>query len=227
MTRGEVNLEQGQIISLPSRGDWVVVSHDCDIAHKEELLVELIQLISIREADGNRTKAKNVRELHIDHNGGTFKLTALSKEAVNKSTLIDIFSKSQLDESNLRILQKWLACRYKRQSIPEDLNSIVRNIFEDSAKKTKDTNNVIDGLFIAYEEIDSEKHEYELSVKVVYDSGKVDGDKKAALLCDKILSKLAHESKIHLNCCESVSDEEFTFADAKVFVEYRLDFLCD
>ena len=226
MTRGQVTLQQGHIISQPDEKHYLIRSHDCDIAHRDELLLEIIELIEIEQTDGNRTKAKNVRELHIKHNEQFFKLIASSKKSINKTDLLDTKPISRVDESNLRILQKWLSCRYKRHSIPEALNQIIRPIFEDSAKKIKDTEDAIDGVFIAYEEIDSQDHSYEIRVKVVYDSQKKGGDTKATSLSSRIDEKLK-QNRVMSSFCEAVSDHELTLAELKSFMEYRLDFLCD
>jgi hypothetical protein len=226
MTRGQITLEQGHIINHTDGKQYIIVSHDCDIAHTDELFVEIVELTEIEKFDGNRTKAKNVRELHIQHNRKLFKLIASTKKSVEKTRLRDIAPMSRLDESNLRILQKWLACRYKRHSIPEELNKVVRPIFEDSAKKVKDTEDAIDGVYMAYEEIDSKSHTYEISIKVVYDSQKTDGEKKATDLAERIGKKIGENPSIS-SSCDALSDHEFTLAEMKSFMEYRLDFLCD
>jgi hypothetical protein len=225
MTRGQIALEQGHIIIYSDR-QHLVVSHDCDIAHEDEHSVEIIELSPIDQLNGTYTKSKNVRELHIRHDQQFFKLIASTKKSFEKVCLHAITTTSQLDESNLRILQKWLACRYKRQSIPEGLNSVVRPIFEDSAKKVKDTEDAIDGVYIAYEEIDPENHTYEISIKVVYDSQKTNGEIKATTLASRIEEKLKRITNIS-SSCEALSDHEFTLAEMKSFMEYRLDFLCD
>ena len=226
MMRGQITLEQGHIICLAKDRLCLIISHDCDIAHQDEPFVEIIELSQIEKIDGNRTKAKNVRELHIEHEHQLYRLTASTKESLNKEDLNGVVPMSCLNAANLRILQKWLSCRYKRHSIPEELNSIVRPVFEELAKKIKDTEDAIDGVFIAYEEIDPENYQYEISIKVVFDSQKESGYAKATSLSEQFDAKL-RKSQISLNSCDAVPDYEFTLADIKSFVEYRLDFLCD
>ena len=226
MMRGEIILEQGHLISLENERLCLVVSHDCDIAHDSETLMEVIELEYIQEVHGLFAKAKHVRELHLQHENKSLKLVASSKETINKQDLLQVKPDSKLNVPNIRILQKWLSCRYKRHSIPEDLNCVIRPIFEESAKKIKDTNDSVDGVYIMFDEVNSEQNIYELSIKVVYDSQKEDGIKKATNLSQKILAKLQKTEQV-IHSCEAVSDEEFTFAEIKSFMEYRLDFLCD
>lgn len=226
MMRGEIILEQGDLIFLENERLCLVVSHDCDIAHDSETLMEIIELEHIPEVHGIFAKAKHVRELHLQHENQSLKLIASSKETIKKQNLLAVKPNSKLNASNIRTLQKWLSCRYKRHSIPEALNCVIRPVFEESAKKIKDTNDSVDGVYIMFDEVDSEKNIYELSIKVVYDSQKEGGIKKATDLSQKILTKLQKTEQV-IHSCEAISDEEFTFAEIKSFMEYRLDFLCD
>lgn len=225
-----------------SRSVVVAVSHDCDLANdlENEPLVEIIVASQIEKCDPNRTHGKNVRTLHLDINvpegRRPFELIANRKKSIAKRELAQ-FNPDQtysLGEKDLITLQSWLAARYKRATIPDDLQSLIKSIFEEVGKKNENPH-AIRGIWIDFDPADEHLEpgeRYELWVYVVYDTS--DGDSKevaqqaAKEIEEKSQKKYYKDGKwngVELRECKARSDTEFTLYDSYRFRRFRLEYL--
>jgi hypothetical protein len=118
------------LISKDSPDDTiaVVVSHDCDLAQlpNTEPDVEVIVGHRIEAVDGNFTYGKNARRLHLAFSGTTDRLTvnlfANHKMPVEKEKLAEYppVETLRLTATELTILQRWLAARYRRSAFADE-----------------------------------------------------------------------------------------------------------
>jgi hypothetical protein len=220
----------------------IVVSHDCDLAEdaEKEPAVEVIICHAIEKCDGNRTYAKNPRILNLEiispSGRSAFELIAREKSLILKRDLAG-FSPDPayvLDEEDKKTLQNWLAARYRRASIPDGLQGLVKSIFEEVGKR-KENPKALRGFWIDSEP-DSDKlgagENYELWIAVVYataipDSKNIAED-AARLLGEKFRQKFFKDDVWHgidLRECKAVADTEFTLFDTFNYKLFRLEHL--
>lgn len=178
---------QGQIIpanlaaklKLISKNDpyqrfAVVVSHDCDIACDltDEPHLEVILGTRIDSCRAEYLNAKHVRTLDVEFQvpQGTMalELVATEKRAVDKIEFhaYEPDPKFVLSEKELRALRSWLAARYRRAAIPDGLQRLVKDIFEDTFKKS-DRPRALDRIYIDFEPEEEELpagDKYELNI---------------------------------------------------------------
>jgi hypothetical protein len=220
----------------------IVASHDCDLANgiEDEPTVEVLVGTPLESCDANRTYAKNVRVLHIELDGPTgrkaFEIHAHSKRSVAKRRMTgfgpdDAYS---LRGDDLDIFRAWLAARYKRASIPDGLQALIKDTFEQAAKK-KERPHALRGIWIDFEP-DSDKlptgEKYELWVSVVYSTSE-EGSKDVAeetanQIETKFKTKYCKEgvwTGIDLRECVARSDTEFTLYDTFRYKLFRLEHL--
>lgn len=85
------------------------------------------------------------------------------------------------------------------------------------------------GVFIDYqprnEEL-SEDEPYELRLRVVFDTTKPKSSEKAKTLTRELVQKLSeNHGGLEVLECEALADTEFTLYDARMFFEFRLEYL--
>lgn len=220
----------------------VVITHDCDLANDDiatEPNVEIILAEPISIEDGNLQHAKNPRRLQLTWLGQAespallLELVATDKALVKKQELANHtpLDGQYLDDSAKRILQGWLAARYKRQALPDALQERLKRVFELLEKQGKHSADGILGYWLSFlpnEEL-SQDTPYELFLNVVYtidnpESGDV-ANRIAGTIKDKFagLVKKQNQGQVHLSDCLSVSEEEFTLFDMRSNIEYRLE----
>lgn len=226
-----------------SRQIAVVVSHDCDLAAEieGEPNVELIVGSLIASCGSDKTHAKNVRVLHIEISvqGGpraALELVAKNKLSVRKAKMSSFGPDAaySIDRQELGTLRSWLAARYRRASIPDGLQDLVRNIFQDSAEKG-DKPKAVRGIWIDFEP-DSDQLEvgekYELWVAVVYSTSVANSKSVAEQTAKQIQTKLEKKcrkngvwSGLELRQCVARSDTEFTYYETYKYRLFRLEHL--
>jgi hypothetical protein len=220
----------------------VVMSHDCDLANtiEDEPNVEIIIGTLIPGSSADKTHAKNVRILHIEMDGPGgrkhLELVANAKVTIPKRRLSDFSPDSaySFGKPEIETFRSWLAARYRRASIPDGLQALVRSIFEDVAKK-KDRPKALRGIWIDFEpDLDNlnEGEKYELWVTFVYDTS-VEGAKSTI----EEMAKQAKEkfekkykpngkwTKLDLRECVARADTEFTYYDTYRYRLFRLEYL--
>ena len=220
----------------------IVVSHDCDLASEieNEPNVEVVVGTSIPACLPDKTHAKNIRILHIEINSPSgrtaLELVAHSKVSIPKRRIINFGPDTSysIEKPELDRLRSWLAARYKRASIPDGLQALVREVFDEVAKK-KERPHALKGIWIDFEpDLDRlpTGEKYELWVVVVY-STSVEGSKAVAEeAAMQIESKFRNKywksgtwTALDLRECAARSDTEFTLYDISKYKLFRLEHL--
>jgi len=220
----------------------IVVSHDCDLAQEIEVEpnVEIILGKSIDACRPDKTHAKNVRILHIEISGPSgrtaVELVAQDKISISKAQLADARPDNtfSIDKDELAILRSWLAARYKRASIPDGLQTLIKDIFEDVAKK-KERPRALRGIWIEFDpDLDHlpDGDKYELWIVVVYSTSEEGSKAVAEEVANQIRSKFEKKyrkngvwTELDLRECVARSDTEFTYYDTYKYKAFRLEHL--
>ena len=252
--RCTLNLRQGSIILAgdlqhldlcppESQNLYIVISHDCDIAATpdKEPCVEVISCF-IHNGEASETYGKNVRLLHlpIKHNGQLVhvNLEPRHKRVIDKNDLNDVsFCESfVLEQNSLKLLQTWLAARYRRHAFPESLALRLNQIENEINKFGKKSASSV-GVIAIYIQIDPANDEleqedyYEIFFRVIYDSDSPSGQINADALALKIQSAVEKANQkganIHAPDGEilAVSDMEFSLKDSMSWVQWRFEHL--
>lgn len=251
----ESNYRQGCLVSATSLGDavsgidtpadidyYVVITHDCDIANDNLVAEPVIELISARiveKSNGNFEYAKNPRKLHLAWEGEEddicLELVSTDKFSLPKLVLKDIqvVSGYSLDQYSRRTLQSWLAARYKRQALPDNLQNRLSKFIDYLGKKGRSNHGSLIGYWVDYhphEELD-EDTPYEFSLSVVFSTDDPEAQEKASALVDDIkesfsgLISKAKKGDVILEVCGSYSEEEFTLRDLRSNDNLRFDYI--
>jgi len=222
----------------------VAISHDCDITNDDfddEPAVEFILAQGLEQKDGNYTYGKNPRVLHLDYlhtgNGNIvpLKLDASKKRTVSKSLLeereIQPDQDYELTDTQVKILQSWLAARYKRPALPNSLVERLRPVFSYIQKEGKKNSSGILSFRLSYEP-QGELHPedlYRLKFNIVYAIDDEHGPMAKSLaenLEEKFKEPLGKAKKpgpVDLRLCKAFSEAEFTVQDMRDTVEYRAE----
>jgi hypothetical protein len=219
----------------------VIVSHDCDLAFEDfetEPFAEILIGNPIPICDVNMVYAKNPRILHLEFDSGdkrmALEFTASEKKRVDRRLLLDHLPSVaySLDAVGLETLQSWLAARYKRAAIPDELQKLTKDIFQDVGKKNP---HAIHGIWLAYEpdsEILPEGERYEIYVVIVYattvSDSKVIGEHAANQVREKFerkFAKMGALARVELRQCVVRADTEFTYHDLLHMKRFRLEYL--
>jgi hypothetical protein len=212
----------------------VVVSHDCDIASDIEVEPNIEVLVGRRidTCSADNAHAKNIRKLHFELNGPTgrtaWEILAQDKISIPKQQLVDFQPDStySIAKDELETLRTWLAARYKRATIPDGLQRLVKDVFMDVGKKG-DRPRALRGIWIDFEpDLDQlrDGEIYELWVVVVYSSSEADAKKIAEETAKQIREKFEKRylkgkkwSEMELRECVIRSDTEFTHSLCTMF----------
>jgi len=259
--RGNANWErnspwrQGHIISpslakelnlLPPRDPHqkfaVVVSHDCDIASDpgEEPYIEIIVGTRVEACRPEYVNARHVRVLDVEFQAPQERM-ALEFVATDKRTVRKLDFQGHQPDSNftlsdkeLQALRSWLAARYRRAAIPDGLQRLVKDIFEDTFKKS-DRPRALDKIYIDFDpDIEElpEGEKYELSVVIVYDTHEVGAKEIAEKAAERLQSQFKKKyfkggvwGGVELRTCEVKADTSFTLFDVKGHKQVRLEYL--
>jgi hypothetical protein len=232
----------------PSETVVVVVSHDCDLASESEIepFCEIIVGRRVSNQDGNATRSKNPRKLHLNFSGAC-PACVIEMEAQKKRLLpkIDLVSHTpsnsivpNIDEKTT--LQAWLSARYARASFPNEFdrrlkedakksyNKIVR-IFEKNEAHLRSVYFDVDEL-----ERDGPEDVYPLTIFLVYDiendaiKSKIAADKAAAeitTIFEQEFKKDGSWSNIELVRCFPVSENAMSMRAIRYAKRWHLDHL--
>lgn len=229
----------------------MAISHDCDIATDNltvEPTVEFVIGELIAKADGTYTRAKNARTLHLEFEtpeGQKAVAFAIRKrKEVEKTALADHVPDTSWSHASPRALislRWWLAARYLRSSFPDTFEARLcrKGIKLDDKidKLISPHGDSIYGIFFLVDDGSgknrNEGDAHELIAALVYsaESGeeaikaiKKAADDIAAAFKAKLYDKHSGEWKeIELVSCEAISDEAFSFADSRIFKQWRLE----
>jgi hypothetical protein len=224
----------------------MVITHDCDCIRDatEEPLVEVVIGTFIDKADGNLNRAKSTRLLHllVASIGMSVELSAISKGFIRKSELLawSPDNKFVLSSAERKILARWLALRYERPALPNELvrrlsKGKTSNIFASSCKNSGEE---IQGVYITFdpdqELSENEVEPYSIEVRVVWNS-EVDRAEEVAtkittMIREKFLKNFYKSDGtrqewlgIELDICEAVSDMDFTLRDVRNSFAWKND----
>lgn len=225
----------------------VIISHDCDIANEElqnEPDIEIIigKILNEEEKDGVFFNSKNPRKLHleylVDSQASFIELIASSKKVISKKDLsihVEPDPKFNLESKGKKILQSWLACRYKRHALPNILvDRLEKNNLSTKLNKTlKNSDKSIVGIYVSYDpknEILVESEPYELWLTVVYAVDSLEFEQVAETIVKKLTALFTNTYKssgkwelIELASCTAVAETGFTVRDLRETEEYRFE----
>jgi hypothetical protein len=225
----------------------MVIAHDCDLnaATAKEPFVEVIVGVEIDRIDGNNAAGKNPRLLDLPISGGTqsllVRLDAREKTAVKKADLAghEPCRSAHLTSNERRILQRWLASRYFRHSLPNEFGRRFDSIASGFRKILQRTTSHIRAVFFDLddgEEIEREGLDdcYSLRIYLIADS---EGDPSvsmaeaqraaadiAKLFREKFVVKNAPQG-IELVDVQALSETQITLFDARRLTHWNGDHL--
>ncbi|WP_146218690.1 hypothetical protein [Halomonas sp. LBP4] len=220
----------------------VVVTHDCDLANDNlgiEPSVELIVAQPVSSPDGNCRHAKNARKLHLDWEGEAeplcLELLATRKCQVDKAALASCHPVPglTLTPAGQRILQSWLAARYRRQALPDSLVERLRHVVQRLERHGKTEAATVVGYWLSFSparELASDDP-YDLDISIVYTIDSPEAEEAAIAIAGDVsqrFAELVEKAKaggVVLGQCSAYSEEEFTLHDIRHHVELRLDYL--
>jgi hypothetical protein len=229
----------------------IVASHDCDIAQNADVesTVEVIIGCRVRQTDGNFTRAKNARRLHLTLSGGTDQLTveleANQKKTIEKKRLCEFrpIDSVRMTVAELRILQRWLAARYRRAAFPDEFNARLQTRGLNS-RLSRILKNHGASILAIYFDLDKGQEisrsgpedTYALEIYLLY-STETDPDaaERAAAVAKTAIEKAFHDrcfsketkkwTNIELVACEVVSDQTMTVQLAETLKRWSADYI--
>ena len=229
----------------------VVITHDCDLAEASghENYLEIIVGKVVDHVNGNYTNAKNVRCLQIEYRSGdttvAVELKATAKVLLEKKALANFEPRAdmKLDTSGHSNLQTWLAARYRRAAFPEEFENRLKTakLHQNIEKTMQRTGKNIVAIFFDVDQ-GEERHRkgqedvYELGVYLLYDTSQNESEartsaEKAANEITAAFEKAFQDEKsktwkqINLIYCEPMSDQAMTYAQSRLFKQWRLEYM--
>lgn len=233
----------------------IVITHDCDLPHDSELLVEVIVadlVVKEPKPDPQFSYAKNPRRLHLTYEGTEaapliLELRHADRCSVPKGDFVERAVKDhsfKLPVDAKRTLKQWLAARYGRPAFPNAFEERLRKL---SGKRTVEQliakilepeAKYLVGLFFDLgEQRGAEAGEgepYALSVSVVYDATEGAGNARFSAervagrlreLFEKAYGKPGDATEIALDQCEAVADTHLSLSDLRRVDQWRLEYI--
>jgi hypothetical protein len=235
----------------PDTAVFVVISHDCDLAQPPgiEPHVEIIVGRKIEAIDGNFAYGKTARRLHLTYSGGPnsllVELLATEKKFAEKLPLSEYtpLTATRLTAIELRILQRWLAARYRRSAFPDEFDRrlVATGIHDRISKILKTSGDLIAAIYFDVDEgKDISRSDsgdvYTLSIYLLF-STEIDPNAAEAIANNaKEAIKKAFQEKcvtkgsgawhdIELVECEAISDQAMTVQQADLLKRWSADHL--
>jgi len=225
----------------------IVATHDCDCvtSEDEEPRLELIlgREMEKEEFDGNLALAKSTRRLHLEiaQHDKYIELSSVTRTSVDKTDLLEVVPSQELTLSTdqRRVFRRWLAARYERVSLPDELVRRLKPVVDQFRKASKKDGATVVGIYIQFEpdqELERDSLEpYSFKISIVYDSAKVGAAAAAERIAKSLEAKFVSEFKvvdtitgnhwnnIELESCSVRADIEFTLQEALSSYVFRLD----
>ena len=230
-----------QIDSLPQdlRGKFLIISHDCDLSRPpdKDATIEMIPCSQI--LPNSDIKGKNPRLLRITTEKDDFCLCADQKIILNKEDIPpSICPQTILSKKQCRILQTWLAARYKRQALPNALDKLLSKIFKKFFEKwvyqdELNGNEAILGVWLYYdpdEEISPGTGDgYECTFYFVYDTEEPASRQRTEDIINNCKKKIDGElldtdPSVIINLI-AVPDSEFSYNSQRKLTQWYYDFI--
>jgi hypothetical protein len=224
----------------------VVVSNDCDLAASpaKEPCVEVIVGRAVPEMNGEFTQTKHARMLHLEFHHDPdhvfVELSARAKRQVAKDELAAFHpSGFLLDAWGRSVLQRWLAARYRRATFPDVFEQrLSAKLRRKIAKALTPTKSALVCIFFDVDhsverDRDGPDDCYELGIYLLYDADDTGAEKIARDASDKIETAFEQEffepakrwQYIELLYCDVLSSRVITWAESRLFQQWRLDHL--
>lgn len=195
----------------------------------------------LQTSDPNYTNAKNTRIVHLSASKEgvpiTLEATASNKARLPKSELSAFTPDNlvKLDASQLRVLQDWLAARYRRAAFPDKLNDLLSRVDKTFEKVGKSAPAAILDIFIDYEPDDRDLQageRYEVTIYIVYSTDVPAAKETAEGAASRLLQRFEGQFKkdgtwaeVELVDCRAVSEAEFTYWEVNRMKRYKLDYV--
>lgn len=215
----------------------MIVTHDCDLAQPVDVEPD-IEIIAAEEIDTINplcSLGENPRVLHLEvmvegEARLQLQLRAIEKIRLSKAAL---FSNSgtpppRLADAQRRLLQSWLACRYRRHALPNTLNDYLETAYKKLRKTAKKKPVGVIATWIWYDpDREPEKPDdlYELSFTVVYESESADGERNAKAMADRLDKALKDATGIDYIGAAVESDTTFTKFRERQMWEWHMEFI--
>jgi hypothetical protein len=230
-----LNPDAARSLGLDDALIYLVISHDCDLAASvdNEPKVEIIAGEVLDSPNGLNLYARNPRLLHlpVTYQGQKrfLAITPCTKQLLDKVAVLGELPNQdlQLSGDELRLLRSWLACRYRRHALPNELNDRLSRVYsklEGAGKKKPDG---VIATFLAYDPADSDLPAdvpYEVKFWVIFESQHPEGETNASLMAKAIGSALENNEGVESEV-KVVADTAFTLFDMNKMVEWRLEHL--
>jgi hypothetical protein len=227
----------------------LVVTHDCDLASDQEVIVEIMIGSVAPKLKGDLANAKNARRLGLEFDcvGGPLivEVSAARRRLLEKVVLFERFApraNTTLSPKGLQSLQWWLSARYRRAAFPDAFEhrlrtkkDRLRGAISSAMEPCRDLVRGIYFLLDDGEERDRQGADdlYELGIYLLYDHTQ---DPEASQVAEDAAEKISDAfegeflsagawKNIRLLFCEAISDAAMTVAQERELKEWRLDHL--
>lgn len=196
---------------------FVLVTQDCDLVAKKELLVEALQC---RAEDGYRITPNNGREFIVQEEPELI-AEAARRVLLSKAALAELAPLGRVRDG--RAFARWLARRFDRPAVPDSIvecfqkpvNDVMRKFFKRSASDARLFNEVVREVRVNLPS--SVDPPYALHLVILLEGNAISADQLAVVeaVCDLVLERfepndpqVALDREIRL-----LSDEEMTVAE--------------
>jgi hypothetical protein len=215
---------------------FIAVSHDCDIANGDadkEPFIEFFTAKFLDSGNGNYMYGKNPRTLHLQlFKSGTplfVEIEARSRFLIKKENLLSIYPDKnyEMRRGDRKILQDWLAARYRRHAFPNKLDAALKkgkfwkmlteNVSAETAQSIQQ--------FRLHCEPDGEiesGERYEIELLIIHD-GIDESRYKAEKLASNLKNAAKNLEQIDFSRCEARSTAEVTMDDLGYYEKLNLD----
>lgn len=229
-------LENKDISDIPT-GLFFVLTQDCDLIKNSFLEVPKVELLRITRLDeakvnGNFTKGKNPRKLHIkttiDGVNGFYELIINEHYEISRDQLTAIISHSRIPIEIKDIIIRWWIAKYNRAAFPDEFNRRwSSNKFKDKLEnKIKPFKEDIEAIYISlhsHEEL-SENEKYRMRILIESNSADPNTITKLKELLEWIVSTIP-ESIIIEDDYRVATADDITKAELKRMQELALGYL--
>ena len=229
----------------------MVISHDCDLVQsvQSEPDVEVMVgrfLDQNEKVNGNFTHAKNSRKLHLERSSGSqpiaLELVATDKRRISKDQLAGAKPKPnfKLSPWELKVLQNWLAARYRRAAFPDEFD---RRLNEETELREKIRAILkrrgahIDAVFFDIDGGEERGHSgindpFDLMIYLVYNTETdEEAARKEAEEAAKLIKKAFEDKCFKEKCwqwielveCIPMADTAISYLQSKMLSEWRTD----
>jgi hypothetical protein len=231
----ELGLAGASTPSSTAQALAILVSHDCDIVHRNKANEPNVEWLVAHQIEKLKTQflyGKNPRRLHFEHAGKCYEALAHNRLTTPRDWLCK-FAAGPLPKLPLPLtgqIANWLGKRYSRPAFPDEFNKRLENLsaIQEAIAKAHD---FLRAILIRLDPIDKElaaEEQYQVSLfGIMFDRNYNDAIKreKCQALISEIESLLSECNGVEVNDCSLRSDVDVSLADLDVLVEWDFDYL--